>query len=258
MSEECDEEDDVQEESEDEIIASSSKRQDETVEAVPDHDLNETTIHETVSEDQAFKTSKGKNLLQSCMQALSIMHNLDPETCYKIRQDRDSIDESESRNITQPRRGTDLNIDDLQTHLLRSDKFVRHRGQNSFTRKNAQLQKIIQQTNGSIFEFGGREVRCMDLNPRWNYNQQKNEGEYDPSFLEQQMLAMQPAQYTIYNRNLAQTVSRNLAGVDEVITGLDTSWAGGRHALQNYLEQRYTIPKVRQQLCQSLASKQES
>lgn len=43
-------------------------------------------------------------------------------------------------------------------------------------------------------------------------------------------MGMQPAKYTVYLRNLAQTVSRNLAGVDEVITGLDTVWAGGKNA----------------------------
>ena len=69
---------------------------------------------------------------------------------------------------------------------------------------------------------------------------------------------MQPQNYTIYLKNLAQTVSRNLANVDEVITGLDTSWAGGRHATQNYLNQRFTIPAVRKQLCQEMASKQDT
>ena len=69
---------------------------------------------------------------------------------------------------------------------------------------------------------------------------------------------MQPKKYTIYLRNLAQTVSRNLAGVDEVITGLDTTWAGGPDAMSNYLNQRYTIPRVRKELCQGLASKLDS
>ena len=64
--------------------------------------------------------------------------------------------------------------------------------------------------------------------------------------------------YSIYNMNLAQTVSRNLAGVDDVITGLDTTWAGGKNAQQNFLNQRYTIPQVRKELSQSLASKQDS
>ena len=59
-------------------------------------------------------------------------------------------------------------------------------------------------------------------------------------------------------RNLAQTVSRNLAAVDEVITGLDTTWAGGPDAMSNYLNQRYTIPRVRKELCQGLASKLDS
>ena len=68
---------------------------------------------------------------------------------------------------------------------------------------------------------------------------------------------MQPSSYTIYLRNFAQTVSRNLAGVDEVITGLDTNWAGGRNAMSNYLNQRYTIPAVRQELCQGLASSKQ-
>ena len=65
---------------------------------------------------------------------------------------------------------------------------------------------------------------------------------------------MQPSSYTIYLRNFAQTVSRNLAGVDEVITGLDTTWAGGRNATSNFLNQRYTIPSVRQALCQGLST----
>ena len=47
--------------------------------------------------------------------------------------------------------------------------------------------------------------------------------------------------------------------MDEVITGLDTQWAAGRNAMSNYLNQRYTIPSVRQALCQGLASsKQEN
>lgn len=41
---------------------------------------------------------------------------------------------------------------------------------------------------------------------------------------------MQPSNYTIYLRNLAQTVSRNLDNINEVITGLDTTWAGGKNA----------------------------
>lgn len=71
------------------------------------------------------------------------------------------------------------------------------------------------------------------------------------------MLGMQPSSYTMYLRNFAQTISRNLAGVDEVITGLDTTFAGGRNAMSNYLNQRYTIPAVRQELCQGLASSKQ-
>ena len=75
---------------------------------------------------------------------------------------------------------------------------------------------------------------------------------------EQYLLGMQPTKYTIYLRNLAQTVSRHLGGVDEVITGLDTTWAGGKNAAENYLNQRYTIPQVRKELCQGLNSKQDN
>ena len=57
---------------------------------------------------------------------------------------------------------------------------------------------------------------------------------------------------------MAQTVSRCLSGVTEVITGHDTTWMGGKNAAQNYLNKRYTIPKVRQELCQGLSSKQDS
>ena len=69
---------------------------------------------------------------------------------------------------------------------------------------------------------------------------------------------MQPSNYTIYLKNLAQTISRFRDGVDEVITGKDTLWAGGRLAANNYANQRYTIPQVRRELCQELASKQDT
>ena len=57
---------------------------------------------------------------------------------------------------------------------------------------------------------------------------------------------------------MAQTVSRSLSGVTEVIAGQDTTWLGGRNAAQNYLNRRYILPKVRQELCQGLSSKQDS
>ena len=60
---------------------------------------------------------------------------------------------------------------------------------------------------------------------------------------------MQPSTYTIYLKNMAQTVSRNLAGIDEVITGQDTTLLGGKNATANYLNHRYTIPQVRKELC---------
>jgi len=90
-------------------------------------------------------------------------------------------------------------------------------------------------SNEVVYEPGGREIRSHDHNTRFNYKQVQAEGELHLSVEEQKLLNMQPNNYTIYMRNLAQTVSRNLAGVDEVITGLDTVWAGGRNATQNYL-----------------------
>lgn len=97
-----------------------------------------------------------------------------------------------------------------------------------------------------MYEPGGREVRITDhTNNRFDYKQTKIDGETVLNREEQEILAMQPFSYTVYLRNFAQTVSRNLAGVDEVITGLDTQWAAGRNAMSNYLNQRYTIPIVR-------------
>ena len=56
---------------EEEIIASSSQKrgQDETVEEilVDEPNVHESTIQETLSEDQAFRDSTGTNLLQSCI-----------------------------------------------------------------------------------------------------------------------------------------------------------------------------------------------
>ena len=43
-----------------------------------------------------------------------------------------------------------------------------------------------------------------------------------------------------------------------MITGHDTTWKGGRNAAQNYLNERYTLPQVRQELCQGLNSKQDN
>ena len=60
---------------------------------------------------------------------------------------------------------------------------------------------------------------------------------------------MQPSNYTIYLKNLAQTVSRNISGISEVITGKDTIWAGGKNATANYQNKRYTIPEVAKELC---------
>ena len=104
---------------------------------------------------------------------------------------------------------------------------------------------MLHANGGVLYEPGGREVRIIDHNNRFNYKLAQAEGETVLSREEQEILAMQPSSYTIYLRNFAQTVSRSLAGVDEVITGLDTTWAGGRNAMSNFLNQRYTIPSVR-------------
>ena len=53
---------------------------------------------------------------------------------------------------------------------------------------------------------------------------------------------MQPSNYTIYLKNLTQTISRNMDGFNEVITGKDTVWGAGRMAANNYANLRYVIP----------------
>ena len=116
-----------------------------------------------------------------------------------------------------------------------SDKFVRKGPFWSLSRKHTNLQKLLMHSYGKVVEPGGREQRCIENNPRFNYKQSIEEGTPALSVEEQQLLGMQPATYTVYLRNLAQTVSRHLSGVTEVITGLDTTWLGGRNASQNYL-----------------------
>ena len=68
------------------------------------------------------------------------------------------------------------------------------------------------------------------------------EGDLPLSPDDQQLLSMQPSHYTIYLKNLTQTISRNLDGFNEVITGKDTVWGGGRMAANNYANLRYVVP----------------
>ena len=104
---------------------------------------------------------------------------------------------------------------------LHPDKFVKKTPFWSMSKKNQQLSKIIQHANGSTFEPGGREIRVHDNNPRFNYKQSLADGgdQHQLSLEEQKLVSMQPSNYSIYLKNLAQTVSRNLDRVDEVITG---------------------------------------
>ena len=126
------------------------------------------------------------------------------------------------------------------------------------SRKHSYLAKLLMHSNGRVVEPGGREQRCQDANQRFNYKMSQEEGTPVLTIDEQQLLGMQPATYTVYLRNMAQTVSRNLSGVTEVITGHDTSLLGGRNAAQNYLDKRHTLPDVLLELCQGLNSKQDS
>ena len=139
-----------------------------------------------------------------------------------------------------------------------SEKFVRKGPFWNLSRKHSHLQKLLMHSYGKVVEPGGREQRAIENNPRFNYKLSLEEGTPALTVDEQKLLGMQPSTYTVYLRNLAQTVSRSLSGVTEVIAGLDTTWLGGKNASQNYLNQRYTLPVVRQEMCQGLASKQDS
>ena len=56
-----------------EIVASSEK--------IGEKD---TTCLETVSEEQAYKNIAGGSLLERSMQALCLMHKLDPDSCLRV------------------------------------------------------------------------------------------------------------------------------------------------------------------------------
>lgn len=155
------------------------------------------------------------------MHALCFMHKLDKETCLKNGMS-DSLGSQRDNDI-----GKLQMIEQMQMH---PDKFVRKGPFWAMSKKNQQLQKIIQHANGNSYEPGGREIRTHDNNPRFNYKQSLEEGEDQLTLDEQELLNMQPSNYTIYLRNLAQTVSRNIDNINEVITGLDTTWAGGKNS----------------------------
>ena len=59
------------------------------------------------------------------------------------------------------------------------------------SKKNQQLQKIVQHANGFAMEPGGREVRTIENN-RFNYKQSLDDGEEKLTLEEQELMGMQP------------------------------------------------------------------
>ena len=51
------------------------------------------------------------------------------------------------------------------------EKFVRRGPFWQMSKRNQQIQKVIMHGNGVVYEPGGREMRCHDPNPRFNYKQ---------------------------------------------------------------------------------------
>ena len=233
------------EEADDEGAQESYGEEDEEVAVKSDSNLvvaREQTILDTVS-------AKGGSILEQSMQALGMMFNLDQDSCIEI-DPNDSILKG----------GSEISKLNLASNIMQHpEKFVNKKtGAGALTKKSQQLQRLIMHANGSLVEAGGRETFTTEQNANFNYKKSIEEGTYNPNQEEQHALNLQPLKYTIYLRNMAQTVSRSLAGVDEIITGLDTTLVGGKNATANYLNQRYTIPQVRQQMCQGLASKAEN
>jgi len=138
---------------------------------------------------------------------------------------------SPNEKLSSPLNKARNQIEVMEDMYYYPEKFVRKGPFWSMSKKQKYLSKLIMHSNGVVVEPGGREHRNQELNPRFDYQESLEMGDPELSLEEQQLLAMQPTTYTVYLNNLAQTVSRSLAGVDEVITGLDTQWAGGSHAM---------------------------
>ena len=60
---------------------------------------------------------------------------------------------------------------------MHPEKFVRQGPFWSLSKKNQRLQKIINHANGYVVEPGGREIRIMETNSRFNYKLSQQEGE---------------------------------------------------------------------------------
>lgn len=141
----------------------------------------------------------GDTITERAMNYLSLVHKLDRDTCLQVEPDEatDSPRIHESNYLS----GLGSNLNQLE------NKFVRKGGTAAFftASKRAQnhLQKLVHHSNGCLVEPGGREVRLIEANPRFNYKQSIAEGEYHLNFEEQKLLAMQPMTYSVYNMNLA-------------------------------------------------------